>query len=178
MIVEMSCSAILRRGAAIFVALLILSACGAGPPFGFVNHTRHTDAQLRAIWTAAQQSLSQQIDLNPVQRVFQNAPPDIRPGDARVWDISPRRLAVGSQADVSSSAFYAATGDLRIDPTGLIACPQPCNVNYAAAYSLFRRPAVRYAASWEASESNFDYLLTYEFENQILNALGYDMRWR
>jgi hypothetical protein len=85
---------------------------------------------------------------------------------------------VAYQQDVPSSVVYAATGDFRPDPTGLIACPQPCNVHYAAAYSLFRRPTVRYAASWEPSESNFDYLLTYEFENQILNELGYEMRWR
>ena len=174
----MSYSAILRSGAAIFVALLILSACGAGPPIRFVNHTRHTDAQLRAIWATAQQNLSQQIDLNPLERVFQNVSPDIRAGDARVWDVSPLQLDVASQPDVPADVLFGATGDLRPDPTGLISCPQPCNVHYAAAYSMFRRPTVRYAASWEASQSNFDYLLTYEFENQILNALGYDMRWR
>jgi hypothetical protein len=178
MVREMSCSAILRKGAATFAASLMLSACGAGPPDGFANHTRHTDAQLRALWQTAQQNLSQQIDLNPLQRVFQSVAPDIRAGDARVRDIAPRHLAVGSQADVPADELFGATGDLRADPTGLIACPQPCNVHYAAAYSLFSRPTVRYAASWESSESNFDYLLTYEFENQILNALGYDMRWR
>lgn len=70
---------------------------------------------------------------------------------------SPRKLTFPRP----SSMFYAATGDERPDPTGLIACPQPCNVPYAAAYSLFQKPVTRYAASWEASESNFDYLLTY-----------------
>ncbi len=130
------------------------------------------------MWKTAQGNLSQQIDLNPLQQVFTGAAPDVRPGDPRVWGVSPRQLVVASQTDVSSAEFYAATGDLRPDPTGMIACPQPCNVHYAAAYSLFRQPVTRYAASWEPSQSSFDYLLTYEFENQILNSLGYDMRWR
>ena len=143
-----------------------------------MNQTQHTDAQLSALWQAAQQNLSQQIDLNPLQRVFQNVPPDIRPGDSRVWSVSPRQLVIASEMDVPSSIYYAATGDLRPDPTGLIACPQPCNVHYTAAYSLFRQPTTRFAASWEKSESNFDYLVIYEFENQILNSLGYDMKWR
>lgn len=116
--------------------------------------------------------------LNPLQRVFQNAPADIRPGDSRAGNISPRHLRVVPQSDVLSSMLYEATGDLRPDPTGLVRCPEPCNVHYAPAYSLFQQPTVRYAASWEASESNFQHLLTYEFENQILNGLGYNMEWR
>ncbi len=174
----MSYSALNRAG--VLAGLLLLAGCGGSPPapVGFVNHTQHTDSQLWADWKTAQRNLSQQIDLNPLQRVFQNVPADIRPGDARAWDVSPRQLMVESQPDVSSAAFYAATGNLRSDPTGLIACPLPCNVRYAAAYSLFRGAEVRYAASWEPSESDFDYLVIYEFENQILNDLGYNLRWR
>jgi len=166
---------------AIAVFLLVFSAgCGghATLPVGFLNQTRHTDTQLKAIWTAAQQNLSEQIDINPLEQLFNGAPAHLLPGDARVWKVSPRQLVVASQADVSSVEFYAATGNQRSDPTGLIACPQPCNVHYTAAYSLFREPITRYAASWEPSEISFDDLLTYEFENQILNELGYDMRWR
>lgn len=169
--------------AARLVAVLLVlfsPSCGGGPapPVGFVNQTRHSDAQLRELWKTAQANLSQQIDLNPLEQVFTNAAPNVLPGDPRVWRVSPRQLVVAAQADVSSAEFYAATGDQRADPTGLIACPQPCNVHFAAAYSLFQKPTTRYAASWEPSESNFEYLLTYEFENQILNSLGYDMRWR
>ena len=162
----------------ICVAMLVACGTPSQSPVGFVNETSHSDAQLWAIWQTAQHSLSEQIDLNPLQRAFQNTPADIHPGDARVWNISPRQLRVAPQADVPSTVLYDATGELRRDPTGLVLCPQPCNVRYAAAYSLFRQPAVRYAASWEPSESNFEYLLTYEFENQILNSLGYDMMWR
>lgn len=134
--------------------------------------------QLWSLWQAAQQDLSQQIDLNPVQSESSNAPAQILPGDPRVWSVSPRQLVVGPQADVPSTALYAATGMDRPDPTGLIACPPPCNVQYAPAYSVYAQPESRYAASWEASESNFEYLIEYEFENQILYALGYDVSWR
>ena len=169
-----------RRIAVVLLSAVLAASCGGlpEPPIGFVNQTNHTEAQLWALWKTAQQNLSRQIDLNPLQQAFQNAAPDIHPGDPRVWGVSPRQVTVSSQADVSSAAYYAATGDQRPDPTGLIACPQPCNVHYSAAYSQFQRPTTRYAASWEVSESNFDYLITYEFENQILSTLGYDMRWR
>src|SRR5450631_368097 len=74
--------------------------------------------------------------------------------------------------------FFASTGMNRPDPTGLIACPQPCNVNYAAAYSLYEQNSSRSAASWEFAGNNFDVLMQYEFENHILEQLGYAMRWR
>ena len=167
----------------IWVSLLALSACGGQPdgalaPAGFINKTQHSSAQLAALWAAAQQTLSQQIDLNPLQRELYNAAPDVRPGDSRVWHVSPKQLEVASQIDVSSPVLQTATGMVRPDPTGLISCPQPCNVRYAPAYSRYTQPETRYAASWESSESNFDALVQYEFENQILHALGYDTTWR
>ena len=159
--------------------MLVLAGCGgrATPP-GLINHTKHSDADLQSLWRTAQQNLSRQIDLNPLEQEMNNAAPHILPGDARAWTISPRQLVVSSQADVSAATLYAATGTTRPDPTGLISCPQPCNVTYAPAYSLYRQAATRYAESWEFSGNNFDVLVEYEFENQILNALGYDTRWR
>ena len=157
-----------RQRHALVVGIVLLAGCGArtSPAIGFVNQTHHSDSQLWSLWKAAQQNLCQQIDLNPL------------PGDSRVWNVSPRQLVVSSQADVSSAALYAATGTNRPNPTGLISCPAPCNVNYAAAYSLYSTRVSRYAASWEFSGNNFDVLVQYEFENQILDALGYDMTWR
>ena len=169
----------LLRG--LLLGLFFLTACAGDnslPAIGFVNQTQHSDAQLWDLWKAAQQSLSRQIDLNPVQRTMTSAQPQILPGDLRALNISPHQLVVSSQRDVSSAALYAATGMQRGDPTGLVACPQPCNVRFAPAYSLYAQPTSRYAASWEFSGNNFDFLVQYEFENQILNALGYDMRWR
>ena len=168
---------------ALTLMILLLEGCGGGggsdpAAAGFINQTGHTDAELWALWRAAQQNLSQQIDLNPLQRTLTNAPAQILPGDARVWNVSPRQLAVSSRQNVSSSALFAATGVSRANPTGLIACPQPCNVNYAAAYSLYAQNVSRYAVSWEFAGNNFNALVQYEFENHILQALGYDMRWR
>jgi hypothetical protein len=165
---------------ALALMMVLLQGCGSGanPAVGFINQTQHTDAELWVSWNAAQQNLSQQIDMNPLQRTLNNVPAQILPGDPRVWKVSPRQLTVAPQPDVSSSALFDATGMNRPDPTGLIACPQPCNVKYAAAYSLYGPIVSRYSASWEFAGNNFDTLVQYEFENQILQGLEYDMRWR
>jgi hypothetical protein len=162
------------------IGCVLFSACGNGADadIGFINETQHSDTQLWSLWKAAQTNLAQQIDLNPLQRQFSNIAPNILPGDSRAWKVSPHQLIISSQPDVSSSVLYAATGTNRPDPTGLIVCPQSCNVSYAAAYSLYSRPASHYAASWEFAGNNFDSLVQYEFENQILKTLGYDMKWR
>lgn len=163
------------------VIAAVLAGCGGGPeshPAGFANLTQHTDADLWAIWKTAQQSLAQQVDLNPLQRSLYGSPPDTLPGDSRALQVMPHQLSVGSRPDVPSSVLLAATGVNRPDPTGLIACPQPCNVQYAAAYSEYQPQVTRYAASWEFQGDNFSLILQYEFENQILAALGYSLRWR
>lgn len=159
---------------------LALLGCG-GPPalrVGFINQTRHSDSDLWALWKAAQENLAQQVDLNPLQRSSSGAPADIRPGDPRALEVMPRQLRVSSEPDVTASVLLAATGLERPVPTGLIACPTPCNVRYAAAYSFYRLDLTRYAASWENQGDSFSFVLEYEFENQILAALGYSLRWR
>ena len=156
---------------------MVLLGCGGDPgsvPVGFVNQTRHSDADLWTIWKAAQQSVATEIDLNPVQE----APPLILPGDPRALSVEPRQLAVAPEPDVSSQLLFQETGIRRNPPTGLIACPQPCDVRFAPAYSLYQPPLVKYAASWEFAGNNFSTIVQYEFENQILYALGYDVSWR
>jgi hypothetical protein len=152
--------------------IVVLQGCGGGanPAVGFINQTQHSDEELWVLWHAAQQNLSQQIDLNPLQRTLSNVPARILPGDPRAWNVEPRRLTVAPRQDVSSAALFAATGMNRSDPTGLIACPQPCNVNYAAAYSQYAQNSSRYAVSWEFAGNNFDVLMQYEFENHILES--------
>jgi hypothetical protein len=67
---------------------LLLAGCGGTPAtapasnaaVGFVNSTQHSDAQLWALWKAAQQTISQQIDLNPLQRELYGAAPNIVAG--------------------------------------------------------------------------------------------------
>ncbi len=160
---------------------LLLVGCGtnssAPAAAGFVNQTEHSDAELWSIWSEAQQSVAQSIDLNPVQQTGSSASPEIVPGDPQALDIKPQQLTVTPEPDVSSAALLAATGIHHTAPTGMIACLQPCDVKYTTAYSRYRPEITRYAASWEWT-SSYNSLLEYEFENQILFALGYDMTWR
>jgi hypothetical protein len=170
------------RSLRVIILTTVLLGCEGGPqdpvPVGFINQTQHSDVQLQAIWTDAQQSVARKIDLNPLQRLSNNVTPEIRPGDPRALSVMPHELLVTAELDVSSEVLFAATGEQRADPTGVIACPQPCNVRYSTAYSLYQPQVTKYAASWEFAGDNFSVILEYEFENHILSALGYDMRWR
>jgi hypothetical protein len=171
-----------RRRLLVLLACLWLVDCGGGfpggLPTGFINKTQHSDAELWAIWKTAQQELAQQVDLNPLQQSLYDAPADIRPGDATALSAVPHLLLVAAQPDVASTVLFGATGVQRADPTGLIACPAPCNVRFAAAYSLYSRQITKYGVSWEFQGDNFSSILKYEFENQILAELGYSLRWR
>ena len=76
----------MRRNLLVLMLGMVLAGCGGrpeAPPEGFVNQTHHSEADLWTIWKAAQETLAQEIDLNPLQRSFAGAPADIRPGDAR-----------------------------------------------------------------------------------------------
>jgi hypothetical protein len=115
--------------------------------------------------------VSQQIDLNPLQRVSNNVRPDTLAGDPRAWSVEPHQLLGAAVPDVSSEHLLA-TGEQRSDPTGMIEYPQPCNVPYTTAYSFYQPELRKYAASEEFAGDNFNVILEYEFENQILNALG------
>ncbi|MBV8050311.1 MAG: hypothetical protein JOZ80_03935 [Acidobacteriaceae bacterium] len=168
------------RGACVVFLTFLLVGCGnsrSQPPVGFINNTKHSDADLGKIWSAAQNSLAAAIDLNPLQSGADSSS-DILPGDPRTLSVQPHQLRVSPESDISSAALVAASGVFRANPTGLIPCPQNCKVRYTTAYSLYQPGAISYAASWESSENNFRDILQYEFENQILFALGYDVSWR
>jgi hypothetical protein len=164
-----------------FLLGLVLVGCGGQPdtlPVGFVNQTMHSATELWVVWKAAQENLAHEVDLNPLQRSSSGAPADIRPGDPRALEVMPHQLRVAAAPDMSADALFTASGLERSDPTGMIACPKPCNVRYAAAYSIYSQHLTRYAASWEEQGDSFTFVLEYEFENQILAALGYSLRWR
>jgi hypothetical protein len=176
------CGITMRQIAVTVGLTIVLLGCGGSSKSpalgGFINQTRHSDADLQAIWTEAQQGLAQQIDLNPLQQLSNSVSADMRPGDPRALSVEPHQLLVAAEPDVSPEVLFAATGEQRASPTGMIACPQPCNVRYSTAYSFYQPELTKYASSWEFSENNFDVILEYEFENHILNVLGYDMKWR
>jgi hypothetical protein len=119
------------------VLTAVLLGCGGSSPSpvssGFINQTQHSDAELQEIWAEAQQSVTEKIDLNPLQRLSQNVPQNMCPGDRRALEVEPDQLLVAPEPDVSSAVLLAATGEQRANPTGVIACPQPCNVRYATA---------------------------------------------
>jgi hypothetical protein len=172
----------MKRNVAWFISIIALLGCGgspqpSAPAVGFINKTQHSTVDLQSIWTQAQQSVAQQIDLNPLQ-VSKNVSPKVLPGDLRALNVEPHQLLVAAVPDVSSQVLLAATGEQRPNPTGMIACPSPCNVRYSTAYSSYQPELTKYAASWEFDGNNFDVILEYEFENHILNTLGYDMTWR
>ena len=164
------------------ILTMVLVGCGGRAsdvlPIGFVNQTQHSVAELWTIWRSAQESLARKVDLNPLQRSGPGALTDLRPGDSRALHEAPHQIRVAAEPDVVSGILFGTTGVLRTDPTGLIACPQPCNVRYAAAFSKYDLRLTRYAQSWEFEGDNFAIILEYEFENQILSGLGYNMRWR
>lgn len=172
----------MERCLRVVVFLVLLTGCGGGipdeGPVGFVNHTQHSDADLWIIWQAAQASLAKQINLNPLKQPVTGAASTLLPGNPEAMEVEPRQIEVDAESDIPSATLSAATGVQRSDPTGMIACPQPCPVRYAPAYSQYEKPETKYAASWESQEENFSAILQYEFENHILKALGYDMRWR
>jgi hypothetical protein len=176
------CGITMRRIVVAAGLTIVLLGCGGSSQSpalaGFINRTRHSDADLQAIWTEAQQSVAQQIDLNPLQQLSNSVSADVRPGDPRALSVEPHQLLVAAEPDVSPEVLFAATGEQRASPTGMIACPQPCNVRYSTAYSFYQPELTKYASSWEFSKNSFGVILEYEFENHILNVLGYDMKWR
>src|SRR5882724_6492143 len=114
------------------ILTMVLVGCGGGAsdvlPIGFVNQTQHSMAELWTIWKSAQQSLAKKVDLNPLQRFDPRVLADMRRGDPRALGEAPHQIRVAGEPDVTSGTLFGTTGVLRTDPTGLIACPQPCNV--------------------------------------------------
>jgi hypothetical protein len=165
-------------GAALFLLVILLTGCGGGRPIGFVNETAtHSDAQLMQLWHQAQQDLSQQVYLNPVQHALYGTPENLLPGDGRALKFNPRMITVQVLADLTSAQLLVYGVD-RPAPTGMIVCPQPCDQRVGMAFSSPSRYRTNVAASWERNEPQWDYIIVYEFENHILYGLGYDIPWR
>jgi hypothetical protein len=165
-------------GTALFLLVALLTGCGTARPVGFVNETAfHSDAQLMELWHQARQNISNQIYLNPVQHDLYGTPQDLLPGDSRALKFNPRMITVQVFPDLTSTQLLAYGVD-RLDPTGMIVCPQPCDGRVAMAFSNPAKYDTHVAASWEHNEPEWDYLIVYEFENHILYGLAYDMSWR
>jgi len=163
---------------ALFLLAALLTGCGAGRPVGFINETAmHSDAQLMELWHQAQQNVSQQVYLNPIQNALYGIPEDLLPGDSRALNFNPRLITVQVIADLTPAQLLLYGVD-RPMPTGMIVCPQPCDGRVAMAFSSPPQYRTHVAASWEHNEPEWDYIVVYEFENHILYGLGYDIPWR
>jgi hypothetical protein len=114
----------------------------------------------------------------PATATFKQRASGHAPRRSTCLEREPHQLWVAPIPDVSSEDLLTATGEHRSDPTSMIECPQPCKVRYTTAYSFHQPEFTKYAASWEFAGDNFNVILEYEFENQILNALGSVMTWR
>ena len=173
----------MRRNWWKFVLGLGLLGCGELPnalPVGFDNQAKHSDAELWVVWKAAQESLAQEVDLNPLQRSSSGAPADIRPGDPRALDVMPHQLKVSAEPDVTALDLLVATGMERSDPTGMIACREPCNVRYLCRLRIRSTAGTLPDTPLHGGSraTVFPLCWSMKFENQILAALGYSLRWR
>jgi hypothetical protein len=165
-------------GAALFLLVTLLTSCGTARPVGIVNETAfHSDAQLMKLWHQAQQNVSQQVYLNPVQHILYGTPEDLLPGDSRALKFNPRMVTVKVIADLTSAQLLVYGMNLPA-PTGMIVCPQPCDQRVGMAFSNPAQYRTHAAASWERNEPEWDYIIVYEFENHILYGLGYKIPWR
>jgi hypothetical protein len=168
----------LSAGAVLFLVIVLLTGCGAAAPIGFINETAlHSDAQLMELWHQAQQDVSQAVYLNPIQHLFYGAPEDLLPGDSRALSFNPHMITVRVIPDLTPAQLLVFGVD-RSEPTGMIVCPQPSDERTAVAFSSPAKRRTHVAASWEHSEPDWDYIVVWEFETQILYGLGYDISWR
>jgi hypothetical protein len=159
----------MRRNLWKLVLGLGLLGCGGQPnalPVGFVNQTKHSDADLWMVWKAAQESLEQEVDLNPLQRSSSGAGADIRPGDPRALEVMPHQLRVSAEPDVSASALLAATGLERSDPTGMIACSGPATSAMPPPIPSTAGDLTQYAASWEDGGDSFTFVLEWSMSSR------------
>ena len=68
----------MKQNVVALVLTMISLGCTGNPnspvSVGFMNQTQHSGTELQTIWTEAQHSVAQNIDLNPVQRLSNNVP--------------------------------------------------------------------------------------------------------
>jgi hypothetical protein len=132
----------------------------------FVNYTALSNAQLQSIWSnAAQQLATQQIPLN-------TSGGDLQPPDPRALNVLPKNVAVISMPDWSVADL------VKIDPawaghavpTGAFAVDTGFDYETVAGITMpWTRPRVYGATSVLAN------VLVWEFQNVILDKLGYDV---
>jgi hypothetical protein len=143
------------------LGLVLLLALGCGDPLvGFVNRTPQSTAFLWEQWQAAQNEIAH--NSTALNLSEPSTPTCFIPPDPQALTMEPHGLLVESVPD---------------DGMGEIMCPPGCDVGLTAAYSIPGQ-GVFYAASLNSEATQLGYALKWEFENQILFSLGYDVKYR
>jgi hypothetical protein len=169
-----------RLGRALSVAtvagvLIIVAACGGQPAqrpdeSGFINQTNGaaTSNDLKGLWQRAQQTLATQtIALNPVTAEFQNVAVVYVAADPRAYQVAPNGVTVTAVPDIPVSALPSVFKDKGyVDPTGVIRCS--CPTGYCHAYTNNQQVWVAQSMALNDGATGW------EFQNIILNRLGYD----
>lgn len=135
----------------------------------FVNYTALTDVQLLAIWnTAAQGLATQQI---PISTNGTN----LHPADPRALTVKPENVAVISMPDwtIADLEKIDPAWSKDKDPSGSFAVDTGFEYETVAGITNpWKRPRIYGATSVLAT------VLVWEFQNVILNKLGYDVSSR
>src|SRR5271166_1806187 len=134
-----------------------------------INDTALTDAQLLAIWnTAAQGLATQQI---PISTNGTN----LQPADPRALTIKPENLTVVSMPDwtIADLEKIDPAWSKDKDPSGSFAVDTGFDYETVAGITMpWTRPRIYGATSVLST------VLVWEFQNVILNKLGYDVSSR
>jgi hypothetical protein len=131
----------------------------------FVNYSSLTDQQLLSIWAAAAQQLAtQQINLSATGSILKSP-------DPRALTVQPKNVAVISVPDwsVADLVEIDASWAKHAVPTGTFAADT--GTDYETVHGItmpWKRPRIYGATSVLAA------VLIWEFQNVILNKLGYD----
>ena len=137
----------------------------------FINDTALTDAQLLAIWnTAAQGLATQQI---PISTNGTN----LQPPNPKALTIKPENVTVVSMPDwtISDLEKIDPAWSKDKDPSGSFAVIGDGLLGYETVAGItmpWRRPRIYGATSVLST------VLVWEFQNVILNKLGYDVEGR
>ena len=164
------------------VALIALFFCGCGavpdssPPDAtvlFINETSASNSALMQQWTTAQQNIAvKPSDMNPVTRLLVPGTPAVTiQQDPRALTVLPRGLKVVAVPDISISQLVLRdpAWGRQSDPSGVI----DCGAKLLAHSCVDIQANTVYSAS-----SLIPQALEWEFENVILNSLGYDVSGR
>ncbi len=137
---------------------------------GFVDNAGVSLQNLQQQWSTAQGSVARGVVLNALQVTLTGAPPQKSAPNPSALNIQPDCVEVTAVQDapVSQLVQYGIEYANLHDPTGLIICTE-CQPQVVHSYVYVNAPAKVFVASSIAS-----YALEYEFENIILNQLGYD----